>query len=314
MLTRTEIIRQLDREYQQKAERARADASRARADLEARLPELAGLDDEYRRLTLQLARRIASDEPVEELRAAQKKAERAVDELLARNGVARADLEPRYECAICHDTGRTPDGGVCACYRRALLDRLCRDLSVDGEGSFEAFDLTVFPEGAQREDMRELRDKMLRYAEDFPDYPRRTITFCGEAGLGKTFLLNCIARRVLERGFSVARLTAFGLMEEMRAEHTGRSERNLLADLREADLLVLDDLGTEPFYNNITLEYLFSLLNERSMRRRHTLLSTNLTPVQLRERYGERIYSRLAEADCAAVTQLTGVDVRSKRR
>ena len=75
-------------------------------------------------------------------------------------------------------------------------------------------------------------------------------------------------------------------------------------------MLLIDDLGTEPMMRNITVEYLFTLLNERAAAKRHTVVATNLTPTQLRERYGERVASRLLDKTCTAPVLFTGKDLR----
>ena len=83
--------------------------------------------------------------------------------------------------------------------------------------------------------------------------------------------------------------------------------------LLDAPLLLIDDLGAEPLMRNITIEYLFLLLSERGLRDRHTVITTNLTPVQLQERYGERVSSRLLNRDTTGIIKLTGKDLRQYR-
>ena len=62
---------------------------------------------------------------------------------------------------------------------------------------------------------------------------------------------------------------------------------------------------------NITVEYLFTLLNERIAAKRHTVVATNLSPVQLQERYGERVSSRLLDRAVCGAIQLKGKDLRT---
>ena len=76
-----------------------------------------------------------------------------------------------------------------------------------------------------------------------------------------------------------------------------------------SDLLVIDDLGSEPIRRNINVESLFSILNERSVSKRPVVIVTNLMPVQLRDRYGERITSRLFSENAVSI-RLYGRDVR----
>ena len=55
---------------------------------------------------------------------------------------------------------------------------------------------------------------------------------------------------------------------------------------------------------------LFTLLNERMATGRHTVIATNLSPVQLKERYGERVASRLLDRSKGLLIQLEGKDLR----
>ena len=70
------------------------------------------------------------------------------------------------------------------------------------------------------------------------------------------------------------------------------------------------DLGTEPMMRNITVEYLFLLLNERMEAGLSTMVTTNLTPAQIQERYGERVCSRLFDRLSALTIKLEGKDLR----
>ncbi len=75
-------------------------------------------------------------------------------------------------------------------------------------------------------------------------------------------------------------------------------------------LLLIDDLGTEPLWENITLEQLFALIEYRMTHNKSTVFSTNLTLENLRERYTRRILSRLLDQRLSLVLQFQGQDVR----
>ena len=151
-----------------------------------------------------------------------------------------------------------------------------------------------------------------QYADRFPGTDYYNILLTGAGGLGKTFLLNSIFERVTGRGGSAVRITAFRMFETMRQQHVGSDESyNGFNALIETPMLLIDDLGSEPMMRNITIEYLFTLLNERIAARRHTVVATNLTPPQLKERYGERVASRLLDRSLCRAVQLRGKDLRS---
>ena len=133
----------------------------------------------------------------------------------------------------------------------------------------------------------------------------------GNSGLGKSFLLNCVARRLIERGFSPVKLTAYRLFEAMRGAGFGDEQKAREFDrLMGAEILLIDDLGTEPMVRNITVEYLFSLINERTGGGMHTVIATNLSFEDLKNRYTERISSRLLDKNGFEVVGLAGEDLR----
>ena len=106
-------------------------------------------------------------------------------------------------------------------------------------------------------------------------------------------------------------VSAYKLMDIMRkAYFENNSER--LEPLMEAPLLLIDDLGTEPLMENITVTQLFNLLNERQNANRHTVISTNMNIAELRARYTERITSRLLDETRVRVLKFIGGDVRER--
>ncbi len=62
--------------------------------------------------------------------------------------------------------------------------------------------------------------------------------------------------------------------------------------ITEADVLLLDDLGTE-FSNSFTASRFFNLLNQRILSRKTMIISTNLNFKDLRELYSDRVVSRM---------------------
>ena len=156
-------------------------------------------------------------------------------------------------------------------------------------------------------------DICLRYADSFPDTRVRDLLMMGKSGLGKTFLMQCIAHRVAERGYLPTYVSAYRFFETARQAYMDNDGARL-RPLMEAELLLIDDLGTEPLMNNVTVTQLFNLLNERQMSGRHTVLSTNLSMNELQERYTERVTSRLLDKGACLRVGFVGGDVRRERR
>ena len=239
-----------------------------------------------------------------------------IRQLLAGAGMPADALETRYRCPICRDTGYVGEAPArfCDCFEQRLRLRQHEDGSMAGLGeqNFERFDATVAPEeDGQRERLVKARTVCEYYADHFPDTDFRNLLLSGEGGLGKTFLLNCVFERVTGRGYTAVRITAFRMFEAMRQQHMGNDEKyDGFSALIGVPLLLIDDLGTEPMMRNITIEYLFTLLNERIAAKRHTVIATNLNPAQLKERYGERVASRLLDRSLCAAVLFKGKDMR----
>ena len=184
---------------------------------------------------------------------------------------------------------------------------------VDDTVSFEQFNISVF-DTAPIENGKSQQDVMWRYkkitesyANTFPECPP-VLLFSGATGLGKTYIAKCIMRRVIERGYMSAFYTAYRLFSIFHRDRLGED-----IDLRpvfEVPLLIIDDLGTEPMTRNVTREYLFDLINERTHEGRHTLIVTNLTFEEINERYGEPIHSRLMDKYTSQKIRFVGRDIR----
>lgn len=242
--------------------------------------------------------------------------------LLVKNGFAENYLEPVFACAKCEDTGYTGSGKktLCDCALAMYAALLGDDRGFEEEQTFASYDDSVFPDTplpgtdvTQRQYTRMLCDKCRSFAEALPTPPQRTLLMFGGSGLGKTFLLRAIYAQAREMGVPALCITANQLIRTARQAIFGRAQEELDA-LYETQLLLIDDLGTEPLIENITVEQLFNLINERQSGRMCTVLSTNLTLNELKERYTERIFSRLYDQRNCLKLPFLGRDIRQLPR
>jgi len=243
---------------------------------------------------------------------------RRIAQTLEAGGLPADHLQPVYTCPVCRDEGYVydPSRRMCDCMRQAFNRRLMEENGLAGDlYTFENFDETVFSNEAdeqgnsQRKAALSNRNTCLEYANSFPKTATRDLLLMGKSGLGKTFLLQCIAHRVAQRGYLPTYTSAYRLFELARKAYI-ENDSEILAPMMDAQLLLIDDLGTEPLMNNVTVTQLFNLLNERQMAGRHTVISTNLTVTELRERYTERVASRLLDATGCRRMVFIGKDVR----
>lgn len=327
-MTREEHIRELMAEYSARRGRDRADADERLRDAIARDPEIgvfraraAGLVTEAMRAFVdtqdaEMRRAIA-----EKMRADGLQNNRTLRERLRALGLPDDYLDERYHCPICRDTGYTDEipARFCSCFERALRLRQFEDGTMAGleEQNFRTFDSELVrranPEPEAAEKIIGARVYCEGYADRFPHNERENIVFTGPGGVGKTFLLNAVFARVVERGHSGIRVTAYRMLEGMRKKHMGsEADAESFEAMIAAPILLIDDLGTEPMLRNVTVEYLFTLLNERCAQRLHTVIATNLSPNQIKERYGERVASRLLDTSRCALIAMRGKDLRLK--
>jgi DNA replication protein DnaC len=212
-------------------------------------------------------------------------------------------LNPQYDCKICNDTG-VVGGRICKC----LLDELNLKMSLksSSQSSFKSF------EDCKKDIMDDNDIKASEWLKTwcarYPDVTKVNVNIIGGAGCGKTFLLECVAEQLMNSGVLVAYKTAFEINELARLYHIGKSYD--FSDCLNVDVLLIDDLGTEPVLKNITKEYLYNLINIRQINNRPTFISTNLSLDNILERYDERIFSRLANKNLSTTIQLISRDKR----
>ena len=118
-----------------------------------------------------------------------------------------------------------------------------------------------------------------------------------------------MAERLIEREVNVLIISAYKMLEILRKSYFENDDS--ASELMNAEVLMIDDLGSEPLMQNVTVEQLFNLLNERQNKGLSTVISTNLEMSKFRERYTERIASRLRDSRSCKVISLLGKDIRT---
>ncbi len=245
--------------------------------------------------------------------------------LLTDAGFPSDYLEPIYDCPHCQDTGYI-NQKKCSCFLQHIIDSLYLQSNLKNILTKENFD-TFSTEYYSREpvdgkqfsphtNITNILERSHDFIRSFSDKEtnRGNILIYGETGLGKTFLTNCIAKELLDSGHSVLYLSANELFETVLSGFL-MNQKNELEDLYRyiynSELLIIDDLGTE-LTNNFVLSQLFEIINKREINGKSTLISTNLTMKQLRDRYSERIMSRIIAN--YTVFNIYGDNIRYQKR
>ena len=210
-------------------------------------------------------------------------------------------LDETTICPICSGTGYV-GSSMCDCLAELCRQEQKKELTFlsAGRESFDQFRLDYYSDRVDarlgfspRSVMEKTYQNCRRYAMGFT-MKAGNLLFSGNTGLGKTFLSACIARSVADQGFSVVYESAghlFSALEKARFENN-EENRRAAAKYRECDLLILDDLGTELPGQFVTAA-LYSLVNDRLLENKPTIISTNLSEEELVRRYNPQIASRL---------------------
>ncbi len=236
--------------------------------------------------------------------------------LLTSAGLPVDYLKPIYRCPACEDTGYITDENnlkqKCSCFRQREISILYSQSNIQDMISRENFS-TLSTEYYQGEDLRRFEsavDLCRNFIKNFnQDY--HNILFYGTVGTGKSFLSGCIAKELIDKGYSVIYFSSSGLFDMLARYSFDYKEKEALQDFCEdiygCDLLIIDDLGTE-ITNTFVSSQLFSCLNERGLRKKAMIISTNLSLEELRDRYSDRIFSRITSS--FSLCKLTGQDIR----
>ena len=227
-----------------------------------------------------------------------------LDEYLNKRGLTAHDLQPHYACAKCNDTGYV-NGAICSCLNDEIRKLIIAESNVtNAEYTF-----------ANCKETSAHNRAVFKKAQEVCEDGKLNILLTGNTGTGKTYLLTSCANWCADNGKSVLFVTAYTLNSKFLEAHLSdfSVHQEIIDNLIDVDVLLIDDLGTENVYKNVTAEYFFSVLNERIARKKQTFISTNLTLTDIRERYDERIFSRLVDQSCTFVAKLTGSDKRIKK-
>lgn len=322
MRTRNELYQAALRTVSARRQRAKAAAQDARAQAEAAVPGLRAAEDALRACGVRCALAGARGAGRAEAAAALAEARQKRDALLAASGRSPQALEPKFTCPLCQDTG-VAHGKTCQCVRREM-QRLRREeieaMSSLSVTRFDTMKLDYYPNTRDPQTGRSVRQYMAELLADLQDYAAafdldsENLMLTGNAGLGKTHAALAVAGAALDKGYDVIYISSPDFFSRVETLHFGSDPAGekdaLLETVTGADLLILDDLGTE-FNSSFVISTLYSLLNDRLGRRRPTILTTNITDGALLEKlYTEKVASRIS---AFVPYRFLGDDIRLKK-
>ena len=291
------------KEYETKYLRAREAADLRRSEVLFVIPELAEIDRALGKTGLAIMNAAMQGEDVETRLDAVRRENQALREkkqqLLVAAGYPADYTDVRYECPICQDEGFY-EFKICTCMKKKLVEAAYESSGMAHllrAQSFENFDLGYYADDPRTAaHMKRVLDIVREYAEQFDPATPANMIFMGGTGLGKTHLSTSVARTVIDKGHDVFYAGAITMISDFEVQRYGNSaggETGLgTAQYFDADLLILDDLGTEVI-NQFTATVLYNVINTRLSRKKSTIINTNFSRDDLRQKYADRITSRL---------------------
>ena len=295
-----------------------------KAEISKKAPEIDSLYNRILQTSIDLSKAILSRSDnigkiIDELKNKNLENQLLIKVMLKEFGYPEDYLKAKFTCPICNDSGYV-NGSRCQCFNELIkkytVDELNESCKIELH-DFDEFNLGLYsniPDEKSgiipRERMSEILIQCKNYVDTFSK-DSCSLFFLGKTGLGKTFISSMIAKALIEKGFNVVfdSINNFLIMAEN--DHFGRSNGNTVETIINADLVILDDLGSEfstPF-NNSTL---YNIINTRINMEVPTIVSTNLSLSELNEKYDDRIISRLT--GMYTPFRFFGTDIRQVKR
>lgn len=311
------------REYSRRQAENRRRLEEHKQEAYSALPRLREIDEEVATLSARKARGLINrtETGLEDLKAAISLLSLERTALLKSNGYPENYLELSYSCPLCQDTGYIGPN-KCTCFRKAEIELLYTQSNLKEilkKENFDHFSFKFYSDTIKNEatglSALETAQKAYHTAKDFVrnfDTHFQNLFLYGNTGVGKTFLSHCIAHDLLESAHCVLYFSAFDLFDLLaRSAFSSRKDNSGDEEfIFNCDLLIIDDLGTE-LTNSFVSSQLFLCVNERIMRRKPTVISTNLELENFSETYSERTFSRIASN--YQMVKLIGKDIRIQK-
>jgi DNA replication protein DnaC len=327
-------------EYERRQRNALYQLEQRKEEIRYKIPEIAEIESKIKTLGIRYNKLIllgslpyakAANELSEKLEELRKRKK----QLLAENGYPTTYLDLVYICSDCKDTGFINQGTYsekCFCYKQLLIDQLFNqsNLKLVQIENFSTFNENYYPDKVDekrygikkspREQILGIKEKCMGFINNFNSKDEKNLFFSGPAGVGKTFMANCIAYELMNQGRTVLYQSApvlFDIITEHKIKSLkyGEWDDKLYKNIFNVDLLIIDDLGTESQTASRYAE-LLNILNIRQannlLRPCKTIISSNIEINKIYEYYTERVASRIIGS--FSIYRFVGEDIRGIKK
>lgn len=320
------LINEILKDYEKIRDQSLKESLLRRKEIYEKIPEIDDIDKKIKDIGIKISQSIflkpeKSQKLLYKLKSDLAKLRSEKTNLLVSHGYPETYLDQKYQCNICKDTGFV-NNKKCRCFKQKLIDKYYKQSSIKDitkTENFGNFNLDYYSDISQdskpspKKNMKGILDSALNFINNFSN-EKESLFFYGNSGLGKTFLSNCIAKELLDMGKIVLYRTSPELIEGLRMNKLS-TESDTYSEymdlLKSSDLLIIDDLGTEPI-TAFSLQEIFNIINERLLLKKKFIISTNLQLSEIVSTYPERICSRIFGN--FKMLYFYGEDIRLKRK
>src|SRR6056297_172004 len=306
-----EIIRDILKKFDKKRLKSKSDLEYRKNELYEMVPSLKRIDKEISLLSIKISKYTFSKPEdyktkISNLKEDLENLKKKRKSIYKEKNIPMDYLHASFECEICNDTGYLQNGERCICFKQEIINQLYKMSNMEHmlkKENFDTFDIDIFSSNiypgeklSPKENMKNIYKESKKFSLNFHK-TKDNLLFYGGTGLGKTFMCNCIAKELIDEGYTVVYQTSFKMFEVI-SNYKFRNKTNDPMDkinyqlLFDSDLLIIDDLGTES-NNSFTKTELFNIINSRLISGKNTIVSTNLPIENLGRNYTDRIVSRV---------------------
>lgn len=323
-------------EYDRRRKKAADELEERKSALYCHIPRLEEIEEEIHRAGFKynkmlLTSQLSPGSAEEELAAAIDSLSEERLKLLSKYGYSPDYLTPAFTCDKCFDTGivaSVSGDKICVCYKQQLIDYMYdrSNLSIANHEGFESFLADFYADvpneeryGIKKSPRRQILgilENCRSFVENFNNSDVKNLLFSGPTGVGKTYMSGCIAAELMNRGYTVLYQTApslFNTIYEYRYKSSNDEgyDNSAYKSIMEANLLIIDDIGTES-PSGMRYAELLNIMDTRCANDRRkpckTIIATNIDLKKLFEYYDERVVSRITGS--YDIFRFAGDDIR----
>ena len=223
-----DILTSLLSDYEQKKRKAEVNFEHQKVELYKKIPRLQEIEDELNSVAINETKNIlfGNSSSLENLHQKIESLKEERKKILSKNNLSINDLQPKYECCLCKDTGYIKSGTsatvMCSCLKQKLLNISYNKSNMTNlsKENFENFNQNIFSNEistnfniSPKQNILNIKQKCIEFVNNFDNPNSKNLLFTGNTGLGKTYMSNCIANELIKKGKNVLYQTAPVLLE-----------------------------------------------------------------------------------------------------